>query len=252
MIQSRRLKYFLFLSLAFISLGKCYAYSSPLINQEASFMEVSAKASQNFKADLAYINFSIKNLSNTVSEANTINEQESKKIISVLRKHRINSKNIEIQNYRVRPNKEYNHRTKKSELKGYEANKSYKVKIQDLSKLDLIVASISDSDYSEINNVFYDLSDREKAKLEVYKLATRNAVNKAKTIVAEIPSIKLSRIHRIKDSFSDFVKPVYKHRSNSLRLMASSASADEENSFTNKDIKITSEISISYFLESAE
>ena len=59
-----------------------------------------------------------------------------------------------------------------------------------LDSIEKIINLLSSSSYTKLDSIRYDLKDREAAKLEVYKVATKNAVLKARAIVSEIENVR--------------------------------------------------------------
>lgn len=241
--------YFYLLSLNLFPLSAVHANTgagklSPLI-------EVKGTAKELFQSDIAYVNFTIVSLADNAASANKINEKESKELFKRLEKFAISEKELELKNYRVYEKKEYNYKTKKSELLGFEAKKHLEAKVRKLEDLDEITSLLSSSSYTELDSINYDLEDREQAKLSTYQKATRNAVNKAKAIVSELKEVKLGKIQLIKDSDTQFISPKRSFQ-NSPRAFAMASDANlsrRTESIPQNEIEIHSELYMSFELK---
>ncbi|NQY80621.1 MAG: SIMPL domain-containing protein [Candidatus Caenarcaniphilales bacterium] len=227
------------------------ANAHPVINHISPLIEVKGTAKEFFKSDLAYIEFTIVSLADNAASANKINEKEAKELFAKLKSYSVSEKELELKNYRVYEKKEYNHKTRKSELIGFEAKKYLQAKVKKLENIDSIVALLSSSSYTELDSIRYDLEDKELAKLSTYKKATRNAVKKAEAIVSELKEVKLGKIQLIKDSDTKFISP-QRTLKNSPRVFAMAADANfsnESESIPQNEIEIHSEVYMSFELE---
>lgn len=241
--------YFSILCLNIFSTSNIYAH--PGTREISPLIEVKGTAKEFFESDLAYLNFTITSLADNAASANKINESESKELFLKLKTLGVAEKDLELRNYRVIEKKEYNHKTRKSELLGFEAKKFLKAKVKKLNNLDEISALLSSSSYTELDSIHYDLEDREQAKLSTYQKATRNAVNKAKAIVSELKEVKLGKIQLIKDSDTQFISPQrsLKHSPRVFAMASEANISNESDSIPQNEIEIHSEVFMSFELE---
>jgi uncharacterized protein YggE len=132
-----------------------------------------------------------------LEQAASENADKTKAVITDIKRLDIKHLKLETSSYRVTPQKNYKARPPK--IKGYEISNAIKVTLEGfetepLSKhVSRIVAKALESGSNAVQNIQFYLKDRSALEKEALKLATREAIDRAKTL-AQAAGVNLKGI----------------------------------------------------------
>jgi len=165
--------------------------------------------------DEVLISFTIYKKGESLSEARTAYQIQSKDVISYLKSQGIPDQHIQSHYATSGPKRKRN----SNEIEYYFSRQNINVCIRDLSKLDDIINRLVDLDIYELGKVSFRADNIAEKRQEALRLAIRNAKQKAEMLVNEIgqPIGKAKVINEIQNQYTSH---------NSENYGASSAAAN--------------------------
>lgn len=190
------------------------------VTNKTDIFTVTGEGTLSIQPDIAYVNVGIQKTASTVKQVQLQTNEAMDKIISGLKTVGIDSKNIKTSNYSINPTYDWTSGTQK--ITGYSADTQLKIKITDIDKINQVIDSATTNGANQVNNVSFDVDNRDAAEETARKDAVAQANNKAKA-AAEAAGFKLGKIISYSESSNDnnFVRPV------TYSLKAASGVADE-------------------------
>lgn len=190
------------------------------VTNKTDIFTVTGEGTLSIQPDIAYVNVGIQKTASTVKQIQLQTNEAMDKIISGLKTVGIDSKNIKTSNYSINPTYDWTSGTQK--ITGYSADTQLKIKITDIDKINQVIDSATTNGANQVNNVSFDVDNRDAAEETARKDAVAQANNKAKA-AAEAAGFKLGKIISYSESSNDnnFVRPV------TYSLKTASGVADE-------------------------
>lgn len=193
-----------------------------LLSTNASFADdehkrtvsVKGKAKVSAEPDMATVNFSINSYKRTAEKAREANARIANDVLKAVKKLGIKEKDTKLQNLSIDVDKDYD----SNKVLGYEARRSFEVKVNDLDKLPDLIAKVVKKGSNELSNVKYGLDDDSDFRNAALQQATQNAKAKAKLLVNSVDS-ELGEVMEIKEEY--YSRPVWYGRSMALADSAS-------------------------------
>ncbi len=177
------------------------------------------------KPDIALVNLTILTEAKTSKAAQDDNSKKSKTVIDFLKKQGIDEKDIKTVGYNIYPKYSYpkpiplgtsqsfrpeylDYYDGNPKITGYQVNENIEVKIRDLGKVSTILDGVVTAGVNQVNNLQFDIDDKEKLKKEAREKALANAKNKADELEDQV-DIKLGKIINYTEGFNGFPTPIY-------------------------------------------
>ncbi len=143
------------------------------------------------KPDIARVTLTVTTSSRDSAEAVRQNAERTTAALTALQGIGIAGKDIETQSFTVQP--QYDYTQSPPKRKGYQVQNSVQVTIHDLTKVGLVIDSVTTAGGAEIGDVSFDLSDPSQAQSQALALAVASAKLKA-TAVASAADVGLGRL----------------------------------------------------------
>lgn len=245
MIKIFENKFFQFL--IFVLLITCIAFllSSIGNNSKSSQNEtitVSGIGELYATPDIALIDFAVVTESKTVDLAMSENTQKMNNIINALKNEmRIDEKDIKTTRFNINPRYEWQDKTNKRVLAGYEVSQIVNVKIRDLDTVGETIQKATELGANDVSDLIFTFDNDKELKEKARNIAIKNAKEKAKSLEKEL-GVKMTKIVDFSES-GYTPSPV---RYNSMKQMEGAASSALIESGQNK---ITSNVSITYIIK---
>ena len=203
-----------FLLVALIGLISVSAYAKflqtkyiGLPGQQPRTISVSGSGEIYVKPDLAVINFSVINESETVENALEENSQKMNAIIEAIKSKGVESKDLKTTNFNIRPRYEYRRENTllyppiegERVLAGYEINQTLMVKIRELEKIGEIIQAGTDKGANQVGSLQLTIDDLEAVKEQARNEAIIKAKAKAEDLAMRL-GVKLGKLSDFNDS----------------------------------------------------
>lgn len=166
------------------------------------WISVHGEASVKVKPDTAIVSLGVATKGKTADAASKENAAAMNKVIAAVKAQGIENAAIESSNLTVYPVYDYGTMAVPEEepkMSAYEVINQVSVTIDNLDKLKDVVNAAMKAGANTLNNVRYDIQNRESHELKAIEKAMKKAENKAKAI-ASISGLKLGRIISVSES----------------------------------------------------
>lgn len=190
--------------------------SSPAFADEVKSPEavitVSGEGDASTAPDLATLNFSVVRLDKTARVAVSETTQAMTAIINAMKKHGIESRDLQTSGFSIDPQYDYLQNAdgsqKPPQLRGYQVTNALTVRVRDLAKLGEIMDESVTLGVNQGGSVSFGNADPKPIMAEARKAAMTDALAKAKALT-EAAGVKLGRIISISEgSFAPRPMPV--------------------------------------------
>lgn len=157
--------------------------------------------------DIAKVNFAIITQAATSKVAQDANSPKSKAIVDFLKKQAVEEKDIKTASYNIYP--QYNYpRFDAPEIKGYEVNQTFEVKIRDLDKTNIILDGLVSAGANNISKLEFAIDDPKKLKAEARTKAIADAKKKAEELEDQL-GMDLGKIVNFSENTGGYPIPYY-------------------------------------------
>lgn len=234
---------FLLLVLIIVVIGYFAASTDQKIRSgETRTITVNGTAEVYASPDVGLITISVKSEDIDIAKATNENSTTMNGIITFLKGEGIDQKDIKTTGFSINPRYEYEMKTGKRTLVGYEITQSVNVKIRDLTKIGKVISESTSLGANDISSLSFIIDNDEQIKEQAKELAIKDAKDKAQKLEKEL-GIKMVRIV----SYSEGSYPMY----DSYYGVGGGAEMKASSSITPPTIetgqnKITSNVSITY------
>lgn len=213
--------------------------SSNVTNKTDTFT-VTGEGTVSVQPDIAYINVGINKTATTVKQAQSQTNEIINRVIAGLKTLGIDAKNIKTVSYYINPNYDWNNGTQK--ITGYSASTQLKVKITDIDKVNDVIDAATSSGANQVDNINFDVEDRESSQETARKQAVDEANRKAEA-AAKAAGFKLGKIVSYSESSNDnVIVPIMYNKSLAVADQASGNSTNVQSG--SQDIRII--VNLSY------
>ncbi|MCU7667245.1 SIMPL domain-containing protein [Bacillus thuringiensis] len=137
------------------------------------------------KADTGYLYADVTVEHKDSKEAQQLAADTMDELYNSLRQMGIGNKNVETMNYSIDMVRDYKQKPPYP-IKAYRVQNSIKITIDDMKEISDVIDNVANSPYVSVNNLAFDLADKEKAENEAIESATDNAEQKAKLIAKKL------------------------------------------------------------------
>jgi uncharacterized protein YggE len=158
------------------------------------------------KPDVAVLNFSVLTEAATSKAAQDANSEKSKTVANFLKKQNIEDKDIKTISYNIYP--QYNYpRNGIPQIKGYQVNQAYDVKIRDLDKVSSMLDGIVGAGANQVSNLRFEIDNPEKLKDQARAKAIDDAKDKAGALKGQL-GIDLGKIINFSENVAGYPTPI--------------------------------------------
>lgn len=219
-----------------------YAFAEEA-TKESRTISVHGEASVKAKPDKATVSFAIISREANAESARKANAETSKKVLNSVRKLGVDEANMRLESLNINEKKEYNGRSKKYELVGFEAVRSFVIELNELDKLAELVATVVQKGSNRLRNVEYGLQDEDSYRIKALRQAVRQAKAKAELLLKPLDE-KLGRVQKLNEGYSQ--RPVMPYRA--FSAMSKMADAEPE-AYSQGDLDITATVDAIFAIE---
>ncbi|MFF2019473.1 SIMPL domain-containing protein [Paenibacillus sp. NPDC058177] len=222
--------------------GTATAYADEV---QKNVVNVVGKGELSIKPDIVYLSIAVDTSAATAQEAQKTNAAKIQKITTLLKgTWKIADKDIQSTQFYVQPNYTYSEK-EGQQVKGYNANHTLVVAYRDLSKVGELLDAASAAGANNIGNARFAVEDSAAFEAQVIEKAMANADVKAGAI-AKAAKRSLGQV--ISVSQNDLgSQPVFFDQT--LKAMAASADASGNTSVQPGEVKVTTQLNVTYELK---
>jgi uncharacterized protein YggE len=173
----------------------CYVATANADETKAA-ITVIGEGSVSAAPDMAVVSTGVMTRSDTASEALSRNNSAMTRVMSVLKQHGIDQKDIQTSGFNVQPEFNYKNREQPPAITGYRVTNGLTVKVHDLSVLATVLDALVQAGSNQISGVQFTFKDASSLKDQARRNAYRNARARAE-LYAEEANVKLGTIQLI-------------------------------------------------------
>ncbi|AQS04562.1 SIMPL domain-containing protein [Clostridium beijerinckii] len=176
------------------TLGQCGIYSLNDFNDDqcsSNKLKVIGKGTVSVKPDLAEIVVGVITEDLQLEVAQEENAKITQEVINSIRALGIPLKNIQTENYSIRPN--YDYINGKQVFRGYEVINNLKILISNINNVGAVIDTAVSNGANSLTGIIFIVSDETKYYYEALRRALQDAQNKAR-VVADQLKVKLNII----------------------------------------------------------
>ena len=236
-------KYFNFLALALITVLVIYVLT--LINEKVetsvNTIYVTGTAEMYATPDVGLVNVSVLTENKDLSSASNEASEKMNAVITFLKSEGVDQKDIKTTGFNINPRYEWENKTGKRTLVGYEVSQTVNVKIRDLTKTGKIISESVSNGANDVSSLSFIVDDDEQLKEDVKNLAIEDAKKKANNLEKTL-GVKLNKIVNFSES-SYAPSPSYDYGGGIMEKAMTSSVAPTIETGQNK---ITSTVTITY------
>jgi uncharacterized protein len=207
-------------------------------------VSVSGEGIYRVEPDMAVVRFGVVTHSDSPEEARRLNAAASREAINAVRELGIEERRIRMESLRLQPRREYIQETRRWEERGFEAVRDVVVNVDDIDRLPEVVTRVVQRGANRLNQVAYELSDREHARNEALRIAVENARSKAEVMVGVL-GVSLGPVRTISEQQFDFPRPMYRAMD---MAMASPEAAPEPEAYASGEIEVRATVQLEFYL----
>lgn len=170
-------------------------------------VSVSGEGRVHVLPDMAIVHFGVVSVAEDPVQAREQNAEASSRALNALRDLGIEERYIRMESLRLQPHREWVDEPGRYVESGYEAIRTVIVEVHDLDELPTVVARVVEEGANRLEQVTYDLDDRDPARNEALQSAVNSAREKA-ALVAGTLDEQLGQVIRIVEQSYDFPRPM--------------------------------------------
>lgn len=240
-------KFFQFL--IFVLMIVIIFYFATMINEKSqadnNVITVTGEGEIYAKPDVGVIDISVKTENKDVSKASDENNLKMNDIIDMIKSQEVEEKDIKTSGYNINPIYQWEDKTGKRSLTGYEVTQSINVKIRDLSKVGNIISQATEKGANSVGNLYFIIDNDDQLKADAKKLAIEDAKKKAKELERTL-GVRMVRIVNFSDNTYNPTYSSYDYGYSGAIKLESSVAAPTISTGQNK---ITSTVVITYAIQ---
>lgn len=237
-------------ALFFGSVGLFNSNPTPVVKAAADqvkrdYVSVSGSGNIEVDPDIAYVSLGVLTRAQTATEAQSQNAAKFEKVKKVLTEtYKIAEKDIKTVDFSVQPQYQYKENTE-PKIVAYEANHMVVVNVRDLTKVGKLVDEASKAGANRINDIRFDVENKENSEAQALEKAVANARKKAEAI-AKASGRQLGAVISVTEGASSY-NPVYVNES--LQKMAAMDSASNASAPQAGQVKLTEQVQVEFELK---
>lgn len=190
-------------------------------------VSVSGEGIVRVQPDMAAVNFGVVTTADDPEEARRLNAEAAKAALNAVRALGVEARNIRLDMLRLQPNRVYDDDLRRYVEKGFEATRQVVVEVHDLEKLPTLIAEIVQQGANRVNQVSYELKDRDRVRNDALREAVTNAREKAQLIIETLGE-NLGEVVQVDEQSFDFPRPVVRMEAMEMRASKTQAAPEPE------------------------
>jgi uncharacterized protein len=246
MIASRTIRLSLVTSLLLL-MSTADAHAQDGSSQAPRTVTVSGTGESTAVPDKATVRFAIETDADDAETARSQNARAARNAMNAARSFDIPEEDIRMESLRLRPRREYNRQTGKTEDLGYVALRTVRVDLSNIDDLPGMIAKVVSEGANRLEGVEYDLEDRTPIRNQALRNAAETAQSKAELLAQTLGAL-LGPVQQINEQSFSFPQPS-KVRMEAMAMTAADASEPEPDAFAAGQITVTAQIQVSFLLE---
>ena len=191
--------------------------------------------------DIGYIAIGVHSENEDAAEAVADNNAQSQQVAVALDGYNIKPEDIQTQNFSIYPQQQYNVDGKPTGTT-YIVDNTVFVTIRDLDQIGEILNAVIDAGANSINNIQFDIADKDTAVTEARQAAIDNAESQA-VALAEAAGVTLGEIKNINSFSPGYPVPFMDGRGGGMMAVESSVPVSPG------QMTITAEVNVVYIIE---
>lgn len=212
-------------------------------NGEGRTINVSGEATVRVEPDMGIVRFGVVTHAEDPEEAREQNAEASREALNAVRELGVDERRIRMEVLRLQPRRVYNREQRRYEEEGFEAIRIVVVELDDLEQLPVVVAEVVQRGANRLEQVRYDLRDRNAPRNEALRDALTNARDKAR-LMAETLDVELGPVRQIREQQLDFPRPMVRMDT----AMAAEAAGPEPEAFAAGEIEVRATVQVVFEL----
>ena len=169
---------------------------------KSTTFDVTAEGKTQVKPDVSKVSAGVSATGSTTGEVQNKIDSIISKVSQEVKKLGIDEKDIKTANYNINPT--YDER---GSIKGYSGNTTLTIKVKEIGRVNSVIDSAVSSGATNVNNLGFEVGDREKYENEARSQAVMKAKKKAED-AAEIAGFRLGKIINYSENFGDVGRPI--------------------------------------------
>jgi uncharacterized protein len=218
------------------------------VSQEADRRTVSVSGEGIFRVepDMAIVRFGVVTHSDDPEEARRTNAAAAREAMNAVRELGIDERRIRMESLRLQPRREYVQETRRWVERGFEAVRDVVVHVDDIERLPDVVTRVVQRGANRLNQVSYELSNRDEARNAALRIAVENARSKAE-LMASVLGERLGPVRTITEQQFDFPRPMYRAAMDMAAVSAEAA--PEPEAFASGEIEVRATVQLVFDLQ---
>lgn len=186
-----------------------------------------------FAPNVATLTVGVTTQAAKAADAARQNAQTTNAVLAALKNAGVAARDIQTQSYNVTPQYKY----PENKLTGYQAENSVEVTIRNLTKAGQIADAATTAGATNIGQLAYDLSDKQKAMADALTAAIGQARAKADAMAAAA-GVKLGPLRSLTEGGSPIIRPVF--------AAMRAAKSDEATPLESRQVTVTADVTLNY------
>lgn len=234
------------ITLQIIALSMMLAIPASVSAQDADrrTISVSGEGIHRVEPDMAVVRFGVVTHADEPEEARRLNAAAAREALNAVRDIGIDERRIRMESLRLQPRREYIQETRRWEERGFEAVRDVVVNVDNIDQLPEVVTRVVQRGANRLNQVTYELSNRDIARNEALRLAVENARSKAEVMVGVL-GVRLGDVRLISEQQFDFPRPMY--RAMEMASVAQDA-APEPEAYASGEIEVRTTVQLEFYI----
>jgi uncharacterized protein len=194
-------------------LGSLFAAMGPAVaaaqstEQPRRTVSVSGEGIVRVEPDMATVRFGVVTSADDPEEARRVNAEAAARAMNVVRELGIEERYMRLETMRLQPRRVWVDNLRRCEECVFEATRQVIVEIHDLERLPVLVARVVQEGANRLDQIAYDLRNRDAARNEALRSAVNHAREKA-SLVASTLGEEIGRALQVSEQSFDFPRPM--------------------------------------------
>lgn len=189
--------------------GRSYAQEHHHSQELVRRISVSGEGLVRVQPDMATVRFGVVTIADDPQEAQRLNTEAAARAMNAVRALGVEEKSIQLETLRLQPHREWVDERRRYEEKGFEAVRQVVVVIDNLDKLPELISRVVQEGANRLNEIAYDMKDRDAARNEALTEAVNKARDKA-SLIARTLGVELGPVEQVNEQNYDYPRPVFR------------------------------------------
>ena len=208
-------------------------------------VSVSGEGIVRVEPDMAVVHFGVVSVAEDPEEARRRNAEASSRAMNAVRDLGIEDRFIRMQMLRLQPHREWVDDQRRYVESGFEAIREVVVEVHNLDQLPMLVSTVVQQGANRLEQVTYDIENRDQARNGALQQAVNNAREKARLIASTLGE-DLGPVQNITEQSFDFPRPMVDLR---MEMAQTSAAAPDPDAYAAGELEVRVLVQASFVLE---